>query len=82
MSRASRDGHGLVRQQGRWRTRPFGSTPDWPQRSEDLGAMQSAESAAQERRAQYRQQERQQPCGGCGAAPGFPHNLGCATPWG
>ena len=28
------------------------------------------------------QQERQQPCGGCGAAPGFPHNLGCATPWG
>lgn len=82
MSRGTWDRHGRVMQQGRWRTRPFGRVPDWPQRSEDLGAMQAAESAAQERRAQYRQQERQQPCGGCGAAPGFPHNLGCATPWG
>lgn len=71
----------MVVRQGRVHRVPF-PIRDWPQRSEDLGAMQAAESAAQERRAQYRQQERQQPCGGCGAAPGFPHNLGCATPWG
>lgn len=82
MRRRTWDQHGMVVRRGRQAHRPFGRVGEWPERQQALGAMQAGEAAEQGRRAAYRQQERQQPCGGCGAAAGFPHNLGCVTPWG
>lgn len=76
------DQHGLVVQQGRIRHRPFGRIGDWPERQAQVDTMAATDSAAAQRRVEYRQREHQQPCTACGAASGFPHNLGCATPWG
>jgi hypothetical protein len=76
------DQHGLVVQQGRIRVRPFGRIGQWPEQASQRAAIAATDRAAAQRRVEYRQRERLQPCGGCGAASGFPHNLGCATPWG
>lgn len=83
MTQRTRDRRGnLLVVRGRHVSHPFGRIPDWPERQQGLDAMQAAESQANERRVAYRQAERRQPCSGCGALPAFPHNLGCATPWG